>query len=103
MVVLACLWPGRRYGLEILRSLDASSSLALTEGTLYPLLTRLKRDGLLSSEWVETTAGHPRKYYSLTPLGKDRLRGMVATWSEFSQSVDHLLEPLFRNNLEKAS
>ncbi len=66
MAALASLWGKRLYGLEILRSLASDAQLALGEGTIYPILNRLKTEGLLVSEWVEAEAGHPRKYYSLT-------------------------------------
>ena len=54
------------YGLEILRRLESDSDLIVSEGTVYPLLSRLKALGLAQSEWVESDAGHPRKYYALT-------------------------------------
>src|ERR1700674_6061091 len=72
LAILASLWPGRLYGLEILRLLEQDSDLVITEGTVYPLLSRLKAEGLLDSEWVEAEAGHPRKYYRLTPAGRRR-------------------------------
>ncbi len=61
MAILASLWQSRLYGLEILRSLSEKSQLEVAEGTLYPILSRLKAEGLLQSEWVEAEAGHPRK------------------------------------------
>ena len=66
MAALASLWKGRLYGLEIIRFLERHSRLVLAEGTIYPILNRLKTEGMLTSEWVEAEAGHPRKYYSLT-------------------------------------
>src|SRR3954467_14916854 len=72
LAVLATLWRGRLYGLEILRRLDSEAGLTVPEGTIYPLLNRLKTEGLVASEWVEA-AGHPRKYYSLTDLGRARV------------------------------
>src|SRR5713226_8683991 len=71
LAILGTLWPGRLYGLEILRRLDSDSGLALSAGTVYPLLARLKAEGLLESEWVEADR-HPRKYYRLTPGGRGR-------------------------------
>ena len=94
MAALASLWQGRLYGLEIIRSLEARSRLALAEGTIYPILNRLKNDGLLASEWVEAEAGHPRKYYSLTPAGRVRLRQMATAWHAFSQGLSRLLAPV---------
>src|SRR6201997_1295208 len=77
MAALASLWNGRLYGLEIIRSLESRSQLVLAEGTIYPILNRLKAEGMLTSEWVEAEAGHPRKYYTLTASGRERLREMA--------------------------
>lgn len=74
MATLAALWSGRLYGLEIIRRFEDSSQLGLAEGTIYPILSRLKSEGLLASEWVEAEAGHPRKYYWLTGAVTQRPR-----------------------------
>lgn len=94
MVILAALWQGRLYGLEILRSLEQRKQLALAEGTLYPILARLRSDGLLEAEWVEAEAGHPRKYYQLTALGRRRTREMARSWNTFSSSISELVGPI---------
>lgn len=94
LAILAALWNGRLYGLEILRHLESGSDLIVSEGTVYPLLSRLKALGLLQSEWVESDAGHPRKYYSLTSLGRQRARDMARFWTGFSESLNKLLAPL---------
>jgi PadR family transcriptional regulator, regulatory protein PadR len=94
MAALAALWPGRLYGLEIIRRFQDSSQLALAEGTIYPILSRLKDEGLLASEWVEAEAGHPRKYYWLTESGRMRLRQMAETWTEFSRELARLIKPV---------
>ena len=94
LAILGSLWSGRQYGLEILRGLERDSELVLSEGTVYPLLSRLKSDGLLESEWVETEGGHPRKYYRLTPAGRRRAVQMARLWSRFSASLGELLAPL---------
>lgn len=94
LAVLAALWDGRLYGLEILRRLESDSDLVVSEGTVYPLLSRLKALGLVRSEWVESDAGHPRKYYALTAAGKVRASEMAAIWSRFSASISLLLAPL---------
>jgi len=94
LAIMAALWGGRLYGLEILRHLESASDLIVAEGTVYPLLSRLKALGLLQSEWVEPNAGHPRKYYSLTPLGRHRARDMARFWEGFSASLGQLLAPL---------
>lgn len=94
MAALASLWQGRLYGLEIIRFLESQSQLALAEGTIYPILNRLKVEGLLTSEWVESEAGHPRKYYSLTDAGRQRLRQMAEAWTNFAGGLSRLLEPV---------
>jgi PadR family transcriptional regulator len=96
LAILAALWEGKLYGLEILRRLESDSDLIVSEGTVYPLLSRLKSLGLVRSEWVESDAGHPRKYYSLTSAGKQRGREMAGMWARFSSSMDKLLAPLVR-------
>ncbi len=94
MAILASLWTSKQYGLEILRTMDGRSSLALAEGTLYLILSRLKNDGLVESEWVDAGTGHPRKYYWLTESGKKRLRAMVRFWKEFSADLGAVLDPV---------
>jgi len=96
LAVLASLWEGRVYGLEILRHLETVSNLVVSEGTVYPLLTRLKTLGLVTSEWVESDAGHPRKYYALTRAGRERALEMARVWARFSASVSKLITPLER-------
>jgi PadR family transcriptional regulator PadR len=94
LAVLASLWPGPLYGLEILRHLQDGSGLTVPEGTVYPLLSRLKAEGLVDAEWVEADAGHPRKYYRLTPKGRRHVLHMQKSWSSFAASLERLLAPL---------
>jgi PadR family transcriptional regulator PadR len=94
LAILAALWEGKLYGLEILRRLESDSDLIVSEGTVYPLLSRLKALGLVRSEWVEADARHPRKYYALTAAGKKRAIEMNAIWVRFSSSMSALLVPL---------
>ena len=98
LAILASLWGGKLYGLEIIRRLESASDLTVSEGTVYPLLTRLKTLGLVQSEWVESEAGHPRKYYELTPTGKQRALEMARVWSRFSSSLDRLVAPLSKGS-----
>jgi len=98
LAILAALWGGKRYGLEVLRRLESDSDLIVSEGTVYPLLSRLKALGLVESEWVESDAGHPRKYYALTPAGRQRTQEMAAIWARFSSSMSRLLVPLAEGN-----
>ena len=101
LAILAALWGGRLYGLEILRHLETHSELIVVEGTVYPLLNRLKALGLVESEWVESGSGHPRKYYQLTANGRQRALDMTRVWTKFSASMNGLLEPLDGTKKEK--
>lgn len=94
LAILAALWGGKLYGLEILRRLESDSDLIVSEGTVYPLLNRLKLLGLVRSKWVESDAGHPRKYYELTQTGRERALEMARIWARFSSSMSMLLAPL---------
>jgi PadR family transcriptional regulator, regulatory protein PadR len=96
MAVLASLWHGRLYGLEILRVLERDSRLVLAEGTIYPILNRLRLEGLVQSQWV-AEAGHPRKYYELTQSGRERATRMAETWTEFSAGLGLLIEPVLKD------
>jgi PadR family transcriptional regulator PadR len=101
LAILACLWDQRLYGLEILRGLEQNSNLVLAEGTVYPILARLKEDGLLQSEWVEADAGHPRKYYWLTASGRQKVVSMAQFWNGFAANINGLLKPIL-NGKERA-
>jgi PadR family transcriptional regulator, regulatory protein PadR len=94
LAILAALWEQKLYGLEIIRRLETDSDLIVSEGTVYPLLSRLKTMELITGEWVESNAGHPRKYHTLTPAGKQRAQEMAAIWTRFSSSMSRLLTPL---------
>jgi PadR family transcriptional regulator len=94
LAILAALWDDKLYGLEILRRLESDSDLIVSEGTVYPLLSRLKALDLVKSEWVESDAGHPRKYYTLSAAGKQRVREMAGIWARFSSSMSKLLAPV---------
>ena len=94
LAVLASLWEGRLYGLDILRRLQSSADLAVSEGAIYPLLNRLRGEGLIASEWVEAEAGHPRKYYALTDIGRQRVRDLARVWTRFAGGLDVLLAPV---------
>jgi|SRR5579859_283342 len=94
LAVLAILWPERLYGLEILRRLDSQAGMTIPEGTIYPLLSRMKAEGMVDSAWVEADAGHPRKYYSLTDPGRQRVREMAQSWRAFAQGLERLLAPM---------
>jgi PadR family transcriptional regulator PadR len=94
LAILAALWPGERYGLEILRTLAERCALSVPEGTIYPLLSRLKDEGLVSATWEESEGGHPRKYYKLTGSGRRRAAQMARFWRSFAAKLQGLLAPL---------
>jgi PadR family transcriptional regulator PadR len=85
--ILSVLKEKEAYTSEILDTLK-NAKLLVVEGTIYPLLTRLKNDGLLNYRWEESTSGPPRKYYELTELGKTFLNELSGTWIELSDAVN---------------
>jgi PadR family transcriptional regulator PadR len=78
------------YASDILERLK-KAQLLVVEGTLYPLLTRLKNDDLLSYRWEESKSGPPRKYYQITPLGESQLNEMTRGWHELVGAVNVLI------------
>lgn len=84
--ILSILSKREAYPSEILESLE-NAKLLVVEGTLYPLLTRLKNIELLSYRWEESTSGPPRKYYKITPQGQEFLNELDKTWNELQQAV----------------
>lgn len=102
LAILASLWEQRLYGLEILRVLEQDSSMVLAEGTIYPILSRLKEEGLLQSEWVEAEAGHPRKYYWLTAAGRQKVVSMGHIWNSFAGNLSALLRPVLNGRGAKS-
>ncbi|MBP6073158.1 MAG: PadR family transcriptional regulator [Flavobacterium sp.] len=85
--ILSVLKETDAYTSEILDTLK-NAKLLVVEGTVYPLLTRLKNDGLLNYRWEESTSGPPRKYYGLTDLGQTFLKELSGTWIELSDAVN---------------
>jgi PadR family transcriptional regulator len=88
LAILLTVSAGPRYGLAIIQHLDAFTDLVVAEGTIYPILGRLTREGLLDAKWVEGEAPHARKYYRLTRLGEKRLADMKAEWRAFTEKID---------------
>ncbi len=85
--ILSLLSGHEAYTSEILNTLK-ESKLLVVEGTIYPLLNRLKKDGLLTYRWEESTGGPPRKYYRITPLGQEFLEELRKTWKELQHAVE---------------
>lgn len=90
LAVLLAVAPGRRYGLEIIRHLELAD-LVLTEGTIYPLLARLEREGLLKAEWVEGEGPRARKYYQLTGAGRTRMKKMVQEFRGIAAGMEQMI------------
>ena len=84
--ILSILKSGEAYPSEIIEKLKAGK-LIVVEGTLYPLLTRLKNAGLLSYRWEESKSGPPRKYYRLTEIGDEFLKELETTWDDLVKAV----------------
>jgi PadR family transcriptional regulator PadR len=89
--VLALLLDEERYGFDIVRTLGSIEGMVTGEGTLYPLLTRLKKDGNVTTTWRESDAGPPRKYYAITDEGRRALADFTAQWRLFRDAVDDIL------------
>lgn len=87
--ILLLLQGGDAYAGEIIQGLK-NAHLIVVEGTLYPLLTRLKNDDILTYRWEESPSGPPRKYYTLTDRGREVLTALTTAWSEIATSIEIL-------------
>ncbi len=90
--VLAVLRDAESYAFDIVRVLAQAGGLVTSEGTIYPLLARLRRDNLVTTSWRESDAGPPRRYYQITREGLAALVAFVADWTSFRDSVDAVLK-----------
>ena len=91
LAILAALQQRTLYGLELLKLLQSLPSTTITEGTLYPLLDRLKRDELVDAQWVQEGDSRPRKYYQLTSLGTQKLTDLTRLWRQSVTDIEFLL------------
>jgi len=89
--VLALLEQEPMYAVDLVRRLAEVDAIATTEGTIYPLLSRLRRDGSVTTEWQESTSGPPRRYYSITPGGTRAMREFRSEWTSFVDGVNQFL------------
>lgn len=92
LCILSILAKERKYASEIISHLK-DAKLIIVEGTLYPLLTRLRSACFLAYEWEESKNGPPRKYYSITAQGKDFLSELSGSWNELKDAVEQLTNP----------
>lgn len=90
LCILTVISRGEAYASDILIELKRAN-LIIVEGTLYPLLTRLKNEGLLTYNWFESNSGPPRKYYQLTKNGEQFLNEINQSWIELVKSVDTII------------
>jgi len=89
--VLALLTTDELYGFDLVKRLGESEGLVTSEGTIYPLLSRMRRAGWVTTTWRESESGPPRRYYAITRAGQHALDGFTAEWSRFRDSVDGVL------------
>ncbi|MCE3261423.1 MAG: PadR family transcriptional regulator [Pseudoduganella sp.] len=92
LVILAALRGPPVYGLELLRHLQQYPTTAISEGTLYPLMDRLKREELVSADWVQDGDTRPRKYYRITAKGERKFQVLAASWRQSITDINALLE-----------
>ena len=90
LCILSLVGQAAQYGYELLTVLGHWPQLAVSEGTLYPLLRRLEKEGVISAQWRESVAGPPRKYYALTATGAQRRDALAAKWSQLMQAMTEL-------------
>jgi PadR family transcriptional regulator PadR len=90
MVILSIISKQEVYASDIIRQLK-DAKLLVVEGTLYPLLTRLKNEGLLDYRWEESKSGPPRKYYTISELGQRTVKELTVGWKEMVNSINTLL------------
>src|SRR5277367_3719166 len=96
--VLALLAERPRFGLELVRDLGAAGGLLTSDGTVYPLLNRLRDAGLVTSEWHDPAGERARRYYFITGEGRDRLKAFRADWTDFAATIESVLFPSAANN-----
>ena len=102
LCVLSIISQKEAYPSDIINKLK-EAKLIVVEGTLYPLLSRLKNASLLSYEWKESKSGPPRKYYNLTDEGKDFLNGLSETWNELNHAVSQAVKPASATTRKKTT
>jgi len=90
--VLAMLERGERYGFDLVRELGEVGGMATSEGTIYPMLARLRRDGVVQTTWRESPSGPPRRYYRLSPAGRRALEEFREEWVRFRDGVDRVVQ-----------
>jgi len=92
LVILAALKERRLYGLELLKLLHSFETMKITEGTLYPLMDRLKRDELVCALWHQEGESRPRKYYKLAQKGEQKLALLTNRWRQSVEEIEYIIQ-----------
>lgn len=92
LVILSALQKKQQYGLELLKYLHSFDTMKITEGTLYPLMDRLKRDGLIDAFWHQEGETRPRKYYQLTKAGRTKQQVLMERWRRSVADIESIIE-----------
>lgn len=92
--ILVLLSKGPRFGLQLVRELNAAGGLLSSQGTIYPLLNRLREGGLVTSHWEVDTGERPRRYYRITDAGRAEAETFRCDWEDFAHSVASVLTKL---------
>ena len=103
LAIMAALYHKTHYGYSLVRNLAGSGSVELKEGTIYPILARLAREGLVHSEWMESSQGPPRKYYSLTISGRSMFESLQTEFQSLVQLVGSASANTVEEGLEKTA
>lgn len=91
-IILNVLRGNEFYGYELIEQVRRFTEIQIAEGTLYPLMNRLKKENLVTSKWVEQESGIPRKYYCLTDEGMETLKEMSIYWAGLSKSIKKIIK-----------
>jgi len=90
LAILGCLNRGRHYGYSLVKTISGEKNIDLTEGTIYPILSRLAKEGLIQSEWMESSQGPPRKYYTLTLKGEEAYRLLEEEFQKLASIITNM-------------
>jgi len=90
--VMALLQRDERYAFDLVRELAGMDGMVISEGTIYPMLARMRRDGSVETTWRESPSGPPRRYYRLSSEGRKALLGFKKEWSRFRDAVDRVID-----------
>ncbi|MCC9070129.1 PadR family transcriptional regulator [Flavobacterium sp. F-65] len=91
-IILNVLKENEFYGYELIEQIKKHTEIEIAEGTLYPLMNRLKTENLVDAKWVEQETGIPRKYYSLTPIGIKTLSHMNEYWKNLENAIQKIIK-----------